>query len=227
MDALDRLAPPAADLLARVDAMLARCGAPPGHPVWPLLRRLHALPGEAVSAVVAASAAPLDTTGSALRRIEETYRHAYIALPPTPEGWRGAGAESFAAQWAALRRHLGQDLTGRLRDTVSFVEAIGDWTRETRLALARTLAAALTSAQAVLVRTAATAPDDRETAPVPPDVVRAAADIAARVLSTLTEAYDRGAALLDEWAPRLDEVGYRAPTSASPVGLDGIIEVRS
>ena len=236
MDALDRLAPPAADLLARVDDTLVRCGAPPEHPVWPLLRRLRALPGEAVAAIAAASPAPLDAAGAALRRLDEGYAQAYAALPAEIEGWRGVGAESFAAQWTALRTHLGEDLAERLRDTRSFVAAVERWARDTRAALARTLAVVLTSAEAVVVR-AAVAPTDVSAAPaVPgddgpaagpaaPDVVRAAADIAARVLRTLAEAYDRGAALLDEWAPRLDEVAYRAPAQVSPAGIETTTEV--
>jgi uncharacterized protein YukE len=238
MDALDRLAPPAADLLARVDDTLVRCGAPPGHPVWPLLRRLRALPGEAVAALAVASPAPLDATGAVLRRFDEAYSHAYAALPAEVEGWRGVGAESFAAQWAALRAHLGEDLADRLRDTMSFVEAVERWVRDTRAALARTLAVVLTSAEAVAVRAAAvpTAPDASAasavpsdegpaTGPVAPDVVRAAAGIAAHVLRTLVEAYDRGAALLDEWAPRLDEVRYRVPAQVSAAGFEATTEV--
>lgn len=234
MDALDRLAPPAADLLARVDDTLVRCGAPPEHPVWPLLRRLRALPGEAVAAIAAASPAPLGTTGAVLRRLDEAYAHAYAALPAEVEGWRGVGAESFAAQWAALRTHLGEDLAERLRGTRSFVEAVERWARDTRAALARTLAVVLTSEEAVVVRAAAapTAPevpavssdDGPAVGPVAPEVVRAAAGIAAHVLRTLVEAYDRGAALLDEWAPRLDEVGYRAPAQVS-TGVETTTEV--
>jgi len=47
MDLLDRVTGPAADLLARVDDGLLAEGAPAGHPIWPLLRRAGALPGDA------------------------------------------------------------------------------------------------------------------------------------------------------------------------------------
>jgi hypothetical protein len=51
MDPFDRLAGPAGDLRRRVGESLAAGGAPEGHPIWPLLRRLRALPGEALAAL--------------------------------------------------------------------------------------------------------------------------------------------------------------------------------
>lgn len=226
MDALDRLAAPAADLLARVDTTLARAGAPDGHPVWPLLRRLGALPGEAVGAFTVASAAPLAATGSVLRRLTQAYAQASATMPAVAD-WHGAGAESFAAQWEALRSHLGEELAGRMHATVSYLEDIEDWTREARAGLARAIASALVSAQAVLLRTAVVPPEGDPSAwlIVPRDLGLAAADIAADVLGALLDAYDAGAALLGEWAPRLGEVPYRAPGGTAPVGLDATTEV--
>lgn len=226
MDALDRLATPAADLLARVDSALALAGAPDDHPVWPLLRRMRALPGEAFTAFAAVSPAALAAAGAVLRQVCAQYARPGATGPAEP-AWRGAGADSFAAQWHALRTHLDVGLAERLRSTVSYVDAVEDWTRDTRGALARTLVVVLTSAEAVSVRTAGSAVERNWPASgaVPPEVARAAADIAARVLETLAEAYDRGEALLGEWAGRLDEVAYLAPAAAAPGGLEATTEV--
>jgi hypothetical protein len=59
-DALDGLAGAAAPLLQRVDAVLGEAGAPDHDPLLPLLRRVGALPSEAVAAVAAWGAGPLE-----------------------------------------------------------------------------------------------------------------------------------------------------------------------
>lgn len=226
MDLLDRLAAPATDLLTRVDAALVRSGAPDDHPMWSLLRRVRALPGEAVAAFVAVSPAALADTGVVLRGLCARYAQAEAMLP-IELAWRGAGADSFVPQWRALRGHLGSDLTDRLRATVSYVDAVGDWTRETRHALARTLVVVLASAEAVSVRTSVSAGDGDwpAAAAVPQDAARAAADIAARVLETLAEAYDRGEALLGEWVGRLGEAHYHPPVAVASTAAETTTEV--
>ena len=224
MDALDRLAGPAADLLDRVDNALALAGAPDDHPVWPLLRRLRALPGEAVAGFAAATPEAFGIAGDSLRQAAERYADTSATMPDAP-GWRGAGAQSFAGRWGALRDHLGDGLTGRMRATLSYVEAIEDWIRETRDELARTLAVVLGSAEAVRVRTADTDPDSGRFPAMSPEAAGAAAEIAARVLRTLAEAYDRGQAVLEDWARRLDEAAYRPPVGAPPPDRDVTTEV--
>jgi hypothetical protein len=223
MDALDHLAAPAVELLARVDTALAQTGAPDDHPIWPLLRRLRALPGEAVGALVGVRPAPLATAGSVLHTITGEYVETRASLP-AELGWQGASAEGFATQWAALRTHLdtgGPDgLAGRLHDTASYVDALRSWVVETREAVARTVAVVLTSAEAVTVRLA-----DPGDGPVSGEAAGAAADIAARVLTCLVEAHDRGERLLADWSPRLTELSYRPPAAAVRAGFDATTEV--
>jgi hypothetical protein len=205
MDALDRLAEPASDLLARVDDTLARAGAPAGHPVWPLVLRLRALPGAAAGAFAAARTAPLASASTVLRTLIREYEETGAALTVGTD-WRGAGAEAFAGQWLAMRAHLDggapHDLVSRLRRTVSYVDALVDWLAQSRDAVARTLARVLASAEAVSVWT--------ESAP------EAAAEIAVDVLGALAEVHDRGAALRDEFGADLGELIYRAPAPGGP-----------
>jgi hypothetical protein len=203
MDALDRLAGPARDLLSRVDATLTRGGAPEDHPLWVLVRRLGTLPGEAVGAVAALSPAPLAAAGPALRTISGRY-----AEPPgTLPDWRGPAAEAFTARWAALSAHVEHGLAGQLAETASFADAVAGWVSRTRLAVARTLAVVLTSAEAVTIGYGGE----------PAEVLRAAADIAARVLDTVAGAYAEAEELLETWSGRLGEL----PLTPAPPGAPG------
>ena len=226
MDALDQLAPEAAALLARVDATLARCGADVDHPVWPLLRRVRALPGEVVSALAEVRPGPLAAAGSPLRSLAEGYGEEHVPDLPA-DVWRGAGAESFARRWSAMSAHLdgGPDtLTDRLVDTAGYLDAVAGWLAQARDSLARALAEVLTSAEAVRVRTARMSDD--WSAVVPPEVGRACADIAAHVLRQIAEAHERGRTMLDEWPPRLAELAFYATASGSAPGLTAETEVR-
>jgi hypothetical protein len=202
MDALDRLSGPAADLLARVDDTLARSGAPDDHPIWPLLRQVRALPGDAVAAIAALEPAPLGHAAAVLRRTIGGYEAVRDSLPDEL-GWSGAGAESFAAQWAALAAHLGSapdnGLAGGLAATLSYVDAIEVWIRAGRAAVARTLAEVLICLEAVEVRTGAEG------------AARGAADIGARVLAAVAEVCERGERVLDEWRAPLAELVYVPP----------------
>jgi hypothetical protein len=243
MDALDLLAEPARELLDLVDATLGRVGAPDDHPVWPLLRRLGALPGAAIGVITELRPAPLAAIGPSLRTLAAEYGQLSTAVP-SELGWQGAAAEAFAAQWAALSAHLGggatpalrngagagtggsalphtgdggDDLAARLAATAGYVEAVASWISRIRQALAGTLAAALASAEAVALVTgpavagwladAITTP----ARPVPAHVVMAAADIAARVLDPIAQAYDEAEELLETWTARLVELPYRPP----------------
>ncbi|MGC5017117.1 hypothetical protein [Micromonospora sp. DT47] len=207
MDALDRLAEPGLDLLARVDAQLA-AGAPEGHPVWPLLRRMQVLPGEALRGFLDLHPAPLATAGHAVRRLVRGYDDACAAL--TDAGiWSGPAAGAYGEARAALLRHLDEgpeSLAGRLESTAGYADALAHWVEGSRLAVARVLAEVLGSAEAVRVR-----------AVTDPGVgTLAAAEIATRVLSVLGVAYDGAETLLRQWSPSLAESSWRTPVGGSP-----------
>src|SRR5581483_7838900 len=67
MDALNQVAGAGRDLLARVDAALLAAGAPADAPIWPLLRRTGALPGEALEFVLSLNPEPMRSAGAELR----------------------------------------------------------------------------------------------------------------------------------------------------------------
>lgn len=206
MDALDRIVGAGLDLLSRVDSVLARFGAPEHHPVWPLLRRLGVLPGDAVGAVAALRPASLAGVGPDLRLLSREY--AELPILRRLE-WQGQAADAFGARWTAFSAHLTGEtdsLASRLIDTARYAEAVADWADRTRLAVARTLAAVLTSAEAVTVITGT-------------DLVPlAAADIAARVLGAVADAYDEAEELLAGWPGLLDELTVEPP--GPPISTD-------
>ena len=90
MDVLDRIHPAASALLDRIDATLIAAGAPPDHPVLPLLRRVGALPGDVVAQLAAVTADPLIAAGDALRRQSEGYETGQ-ASAPVPAASRPSG----------------------------------------------------------------------------------------------------------------------------------------
>ncbi|MEU8084530.1 hypothetical protein AB0B57_13025 [Micromonospora sp. NPDC049101] len=217
MDALDRLAEPGLDLLRRVDRLIA-AGVPEGHRVWPLLRRMQVLPGDAVRGFLDLHPAPLAGAGHAVRRLIRGYDDVSAALTDSVL-WSGPAATAYGQQRAALLRHLDEgpeSLVGRLESTAGYADALADWVEGSRLALARTLADVLRSAEAVAVVAAATAtgPPTRLT-PVGPGVADAA-EIAARVLAVLCVAYDGAETLLRQWAPSLAETAWRPPLDGRP-----------
>ncbi|MGI5211605.1 hypothetical protein [Plantactinospora sp. CA-290183] len=215
MDALDQLAAPATELLGRVDAVLAAAGAPTGHRIWPLLRRLRTLPGDAADAVLALRAAPLVEAGDATRRALRGYDEAHLALSGDLS-WQGPAAEAFAARCGGLDAYLAdgpESLTGRVHATAAYAEAVAEWIIRTRGDLARTLGDVLGSAEAVTV-VVAPRPVAASTSAAP-----AAAEIGARVLATVAEAYAEAAELPGRWAPALAEVAYR-PSRVAPARFD-------
>src|SRR5205814_7796728 len=157
MDLLDRIYPIGRDLLDRVDATLAARGAPAQHPIWPLLRRLGAPPGEVVGHLAGVSPDGLTEAGDAIRREVEAYRHRADEVP-MPATWRGPAAEAYGGTWAGLSAHLagsGPDtLAGRLTDTAGYLDEVSAWLRRARHALAGTLAECLGSAEALTLRSA-------------------------------------------------------------------------
>ncbi|HZN16793.1 MAG TPA: hypothetical protein VFB84_01120 [Micromonosporaceae bacterium] len=257
MDALEQLAPTAAELLVRVDATLAGCGAPPGHRVWPLLRRVGALPGEAVAALAELPTGPLAAAAEPLRHLAGEYAQECMAVPGEL-AWRGAGAESFGRWWSLLSTHLAgsalpadggrlaatahlvgtahlagggqagggagtETMAGRLDLTAAYLTAIADWLGAARDLVARALAEALTSREAVVL--AGGSPAGRGTGPVPTEVMVAAADLAAWVLLALADAYDRGEGLLTGWTGRLAELAAPVPAAGAPAWPEATIEV--
>ncbi|MEV4654982.1 hypothetical protein [Micromonospora sp. NPDC049301] len=216
MDPLDRLADPGLDLLRRVDTLLA-AGVPEGHRVWPLLRRMQVLPGDAVRGFLDLHPAPLASAGHAVRRLVRGYDDVSAALTE-PVLWSGPAASAYGHERAALLRHLDEgpeSLVGRLESTAGYADALADWVDGTRLALARTLADILRSAEAVAVVAATATGTSLRPGPVGPGVADAA-EIAARVLAVLCVAYDGAETLLRQWAPSLAESAWRPPVDGRP-----------
>ncbi|MFF5053984.1 hypothetical protein ACFY1S_12465 [Micromonospora sp. NPDC000663] len=216
MDPLDRLAEPGLDLLHRVDALLA-AGVPEGHRVWPLLRRMQVLPGDAVRGFLDLHPAPLTGAGHAVHRLVRGYDDVCATLTD-PVLWSGPAASAYGQERAALLRHLDEgpeSLVGRLESTAGYADALADWVEGSRLALARTLADVLRSAEAVAVVAATAAGPPLPPGPVGPGVADAA-EIAARVLAVLCVAYDGAETLLRQWAPSLAESAWRPPVDGRP-----------
>ncbi|GAB3868891.1 WXG100 family type VII secretion target [Dactylosporangium cerinum] len=161
MDALDRLAGIGTDLLHRVDAVLIAGGAPAGDPLWPLLRQVGALPGDALEFGLKLTPGPLRTAAAQLRADADRFarRRDRLAadLGPAAATWEGSGAEAFRARWQSLAGHLGDGgdpatVTGRLRATASYAEALADWSDGLRTELAEAVARVTGSAEAVAIR---------------------------------------------------------------------------
>lgn len=206
-DHLDRLASTAAPLLRRVDAALAVAGAPPADPIWPLLRRVRALPSEAVAAVTGWRAPPLAEAATPLSALGRRYSNTFADLPAAPP-WQGAAAEAYGRQWSHLRVHMlgpGEDsLVGRLDGTARYLEATADWVTRSRRALAVALAEVLGSVEAVTLVTGSGPPGP------------GAARVGAHVLAPVATAGDEGWALHDEWRARLPELPLPASPGAAP-----------
>ncbi|HEY2668866.1 MAG TPA: hypothetical protein VGJ07_00670 [Rugosimonospora sp.] len=244
MDLLDRTYPVARDLLDRIDATLIAAGAPPDHPILPLLRRLGALPGDVAAQLAAVVPDPLTAAAEAVRRQAEGYETG-LASVPMPAAWRGPAAEGFAAQWSTVSGHLAGDpasMAGRLEATASYLDDTVAWLVRGRRALAGTLAECLGSAEAATLRTArpagaaggmvgspagaaggsagGTSPGVLSPAAMPRDAVRAAADLGAHLLGGAVEILDDGQRVLDAWAGRLDDLPYpaSAPVTATTGG---------
>jgi hypothetical protein len=214
MDALDRLAEPGIDLLRRVDTLLA-AGAPEGHRVWPLLRRMQVLPGDALRSFLDLRAAPLAGAGHTVRRHVHGYDHACATLTD-PLLWSGPAAAAYGQSRTMLLRHLDdgpESLVGRLEATAGYADALADWVEGSRLTVARTLAEVIGSAEAVSVVAATSitreSPHSGPSSPGTP----AAAEIAARVLAVLCVAYDGAETLLRQWAPSLAESPLRTTST--------------
>jgi hypothetical protein len=210
-DALDRLAEPGADLLERVDAALLAHGFPAGHPIADLLRRLGALPGDALHAISALRPAPLRAAASELRHTIDGYEQQRDLLR-TPPGWTGSAGDRFAALRAALTGFLGETADAG-HATRRYLEDVADWMERSRSVTARTLADVLGSVEAITLRAPVTGGTDRAGS-----TALAAATVGARFLATALDVHDAGRAAAERWAGRLEEVSYRPPATDAPTG---------
>jgi uncharacterized protein YukE len=201
MDLLDRVHPVAAPLLARVDATLVASGAAAGHPIWPLLRRLGALPGELVASFAETPPDGLTAASDAMHGTADGYR-ARVDEVPMPAAWQGSAADAYGASWSGFSGHVGA-MADRLADTAAYLDEVTAWRLRARRALAGTVAECLGSAEAVALTGSG-------------DVV-AAAMIGAHILATAAEVLDDGRALSERWSSRLGEVAFR-PSAPTPAG---------
>jgi hypothetical protein len=207
-DALDSLAEPGGDLMARVDAVLSTYGLPTDHPVAGLLRRLGALPTDALDAITALRAAPLRAAAIELRRTADGYSYQRDLLA-TPVEWAGSAGERFARYRADLVAHLAATgdsdepgLVGRLRDTADYLDDVATWVDRSRRDMAFALADVLGSAEAIRLRSGRSGNATT--------IVGAAATVGARILTAAADAHAVGLVLAERWAGRLDELPYRS-----------------
>lgn len=151
MDALTRLHHSSAGLLARVDGCLARWGAPEGHPVWPLLRRTGALPGDAVAGLNGWSAAPWLEHKDLLRMHLSEAHELGEGLARVP-AWDGRAGDAFAAARDRVSRELTQ-WSDRMLAEAAFHEDLAFTLAEGKARVARALAEVASSAEAVVLVT--------------------------------------------------------------------------
>jgi hypothetical protein len=231
MDLLDRVQPAARGLLDRVDGTLLASGAPDGHRIWPLLRRVGALPGEVVDQFAAVAPAALTAAAAPLHGRAEAYSSAAASVPAV-SAWRGPAAEGFVAGWAALGAHLAGDedtMAGRLLDSARFLDDVAGWLARGRRELAGALAECLGSAEAATLHGLpppgpATPHEPAPGAATGREAVAAAAGIGAHLLAAVADIIDDGQRTLDVWAGRLDELPYRGATPPG-VGITGRLEI--
>jgi hypothetical protein len=226
MDILDRVAVSGRDLLSRVDSILAAGGAPADHPVWPLLRRVGALPGDVLEAFCALVPEQVTAAGAAVRGRAEAYvdERADLAAAVAATTWEGDSAAAFGQRWAALGSHLGSEvapdapgLAGRLAATASYLDDVAGWMRSARRDLATEVATALGSLEAVRVR--ATGIDPARSGPTAATAGPAAATIGAVVLAVADRQAGAAEEVIERWAGRLTDLPYRPSTD--PVGRTG------
>jgi len=225
MDALARLEPVARSLLRAVDMTLDQLGAPAGHGVWGLLRRVGASPGDAVTLVAGMQPGRLGPVAASLRERAAGYDSAAL---PRDVGWRGRAGASYAVRAAALDAHLRANgsgsLAGRLGATAGYLDDVAEWQRRTRDRVARALGEVLTSTQALTMT--------RHLGGGGPSylgsgqAVLASADIGARLLAEAAAALDEGDLVRQRWAGSLAELAFVAPADAVPAPVDSTIEMR-
>lgn len=199
MDRLDELAATALPLLRRVDDLIAIAGAPAGHHLWAELRRVRVLSTEAVHTVAGLRPEALTDAAPQLRRQARQYADIATALPG-PDPWAGEAAEAYDAGRRRMVDHLSGDpesLAERLEASADLGDALVDWMRQARADVAVALADALASAEALLLCDVAAVPTTHRGEPPGTAEILAAAEIAARLLRVVADAYDVAEDLLD------------------------------
>lgn len=209
-DAVSRLRLVAGGLLGMVDETLARHGAPPGHRIWPLLRAVGLLPGDAVAGIEALPvemlrerARLLTVHGERCAALEELVR-------PAP-GWVGPAAQAANARLATAGGKL-EALAHNASELGAAWASLADLADEGRAAVARALARVLRSAQAVELTVGETEPVDR---------ARAAADIGAEVLAEVDGFWAGALGLVRDGVGRLDDGRPRRVREAPIAANDG------
>jgi len=214
-DLLERVAGPGLDLLRRADDALVAVGAPPGDPVWGLLREVRALPADILEQLLAADGTAFLAAGDELAGGAREVSVAADAVPGAA-GWSGHAAEAYAARWSAALTQVDR-IAERLVAGASYARALAAWVAQTRRAVAVAVAECLASPEAATVRLAGPAPDAATGA--------AAASIAAHVLAAVAAAIRAGQALHDQWSGRLDELGLPVIQTVTGSGAPTTIQL--
>jgi hypothetical protein len=232
MDALARLQPTAAGLLAQVDEVLTHYGAPADHEVWPLLRRLGALPGDAVTAVAGWTAEPWTQQAETMRRQAESGA-AQVDLLRSLTAWEGPAGEAFTVRLGAASEDSAA-LVERITASAEQLEQLAQWLTAGRQSLARILGRVLSSAEAVYLVTGATrarvlpdgtlADDRHHPAHAQAGRAAAAADIAVVLLAQVERLAEEGEGLLASEA-RLPHVGQEPVTADVSSAATDVVRV--
>jgi uncharacterized protein YukE len=217
MDALIRVRVASDDLLAQVDATLAHHGAPEDHDIWALLRRHGLLPGDALATAAQWLPPVLEGRAALLRRQSEAQAQsaATLAREAALSGWEGDAAAAFHTRLGDVRRDLAEmeDASARLADCL---DELADWLAGARHALARLLADALLSAEAVTlaIPPPLTAPTAR---------AQAAATIGASVLAGVDRFWHTG---LEIWQRHAAQASVAPkPLAQADVRVSGGVRV--
>jgi hypothetical protein len=215
VDMLGRIHAAAADLLDRVESVLATQGAPRDHPVWRASRRVGASPEAAVEHFVALDATRLYDAADRIRSDAEVLAvSASASLRQHDEiAWSGHAADSYSAARDGAASYLA-DVDDRLRDTAQHVDDVAAWVSRSRDEIARSLALCLSSRQAVTLHTG----NDIEAS-------GAAADVAAHVLTVVGDCVDAAWHLHDGWQGQLANATWKGPIGITTPSV-GRIEIQ-
>jgi hypothetical protein len=214
-DPLGRLHEAASRLLAEVDETLARWGAPDHHPIWPLIRAIGLLPGEAVVAVETLSWDAFRQRADLMHSHHE--RGTSVGdLLAAPSGWEGPAAEAAGAKLESARAGV-QTLTTNAGVLAQLMGELAEWGMQGRLRLARTLAKVITSGQAVDLTMEEAEPAER---------ARAAADIGAEVLAEVAGFWSGAREIAREGLARLETEAASDVTAAASTGTQLAVEFK-
>jgi hypothetical protein len=165
--------------------------------------------------------ARLRSAAAALRAQATAYEQASL---PLDAPWEGETARHYHAAAASVHEHLagdGPSLATRLRAQASYVDSWAEWQQDLRDRLARVLAQAMTSSQAVTLRSQALRPAEVDGLVA---AVQAAADIAVALLGVVEDAAAAGRDVIRA-AQGLDELPYQPILPTDPLAGTGTIRV--